>query len=341
DVGYTGPLHIAQLDETRIKIIGDDPGWGSVTIKHGSQILQYSIQVVAIPPEQVISKLKLLLGKMNLTYTPAGSQVIVEGQIDNSQDLARFTKVIEAFPQVINMVAITTREPLIDVTVTLVEIDVTSSSGFSLLNITPPTGTAGIQASIPIKGAAGGSSIQLSLAASSQLLHALNAQIQSGRAKIIASPRVVTLNRRQATITSGGEIPYRVVGSTGAPGVEYKPYGITLRVTPEERLNDILLELSLESSEPVGTVSGASENPLTSRSIELNLAIEKDKTLAIAGLYNAVTSHDNQRGCLFPLVASSLSSRRREIIVLVTPRVSLSGIGPDYFQMIKPEDTRQ
>ena len=81
-------------------------------------------------------------------------------------------------------------------------------------------------------------------------------------------------------ITSGGEIPYRVVGATGAQGVEYKPYGITLKVTPEERMNDVLLQLNLESSEPVGTVNGTSENPLTSRSIDLNVAVEKDKTLA-------------------------------------------------------------
>jgi type II secretory pathway component GspD/PulD (secretin) len=99
--------------------------------------------------------------------------------------------------------------------------------------------------------------------------------------------------------------------------------------------------LSLESSEPVGTVTGGSENPLISRSIDLSIAVEKDRTLVIAGLYNAVTSRETRTGCLFPLFATSASTRKREIIVLVTPRVSLDGIQQDFFKMIAPTDLRK
>jgi Flp pilus assembly secretin CpaC len=341
DIGFTGPLHVVQLDAGRIKVIGDGAGWGSVTVKSGAEVFQYSVEVVSIPPEQTIAKLKSLLGKLNLTYTPAGSQVIVEGRIETAEDLERFNRVMESFPEVVNMVVIAAKEALIDIAVTLVEVDVTSSSALGLLDIVPPSGTATLSGTIPIVGGTGGTSIELGLAASSELLNALNAQLQGGRAKIVANPRIVTLNRRQAEITSGGEIPYRVVSSTGGQGVEYKPYGIKLRVTPEERMNDVLLQLSLESSEPVGTVSGSSENPLTSRSIDLNVAVGKDKTLAIAGLYDAVTSRETQGGCLFPLFATSSSTRRREIIVLVTPRVSIDGIGQDYFKMVKPQDMKR
>ena len=341
DIGFTGPLHIVQLDAGRIKVIGDGPGWGSITVKSGAEVFQYSVQIVSIPPEQTIAKLKSLLGKLNLTYTPAGSQVIVEGRIETAEDLERFNRVMESFPEVINMVVIAAKEALIDIAVTLVEVDVTNSSALGLLDIVPPSGTATLSGTIPIVGGTGGTSIELGLAASSELLNALNAQLQGGRAKIVANPRIVTLNRRQAEITSGGEIPYRVVSSTGGQGVEYKPYGIKLRVTPEERMNDVLLQLYLESSEPVGTVSGSSENPLTSRSVDLNVAVGKDKTLAIAGLYNAVTTRETRGGCLFPLLAASSSTRRRELVILVTPRVSIDGIGQDYFKMVKPRDMKR
>jgi Flp pilus assembly secretin CpaC len=341
DIGFTGPLHIVQLDAGRIKIIGDGPGWGSITVKSGTQVFQYSVQVVSTPPGQTIAELKSLLGNMNLTYTEAGSRVIVEGRIETAEDLERFNRVMETCPEVVNMVVIAAKEILIDIAVTLVEVDVTNSSDFRLLDIVPPSGTATLSGTIPIVGGTGGTSIELGLAATGELLNALNAQLEGGRAKIVANPRIVTLNRRQAVITSGGEIPYRVVNSTGGQGVEYKPYGITLTVTPEERMNDILLQLNLESSEPVGTVSGASENPLTSRSVDLNIAVAKDKTLAIAGLYDAVTTHDTRGGCLFPLFAASSSTRRRELVVLVTPRVSLDGIGQDYFKMVNPKDMKR
>ena len=207
DIGFTGPLHVTQLDAGRIKIIGDGPGWGSITVKSGAEVLQYSVEVVSIPPEQTIAKLKSLLGKLNLTYTPAGSQVIVEGRIETAEDLVRFNRVMESFPEVVNMVVIAAKEALIDIAVTLVEVDATSSSGLGLLNIVPPSGTATLSGTIPLVGGTGGTSIELGLAASSELLNALNAQLQGGRAKIIASPRIVTLNRKEAVITSGARYP--------------------------------------------------------------------------------------------------------------------------------------
>ncbi len=345
DIGFTGPLHVVRLDAARVKIIGDGPGWGSVTIKSGSDVFQYSVTVVAVPPEQTISKLKALLGDLKLTYTAAGDRILVEGRIETTQELERFNRIIEAFPQVINMAVITAKEPLVDIAVTLVEVDVTNSSGLGLLDITSPAGQVSMNGAFPLSDitarTVSAGDVQVSFALSSQLLEALQAQVQRGRAKIIANPRVVTRSRQQAVITSGGEIPYRVVSATGGQGVEYKSYGITLRVTPEERMNDVLLHLNLESSEPVGSVSGSSQNPLTSRSIELNVAVEKDKTLAIAGLYNAVTSSSTRSGCLFPLFATSASTRRREIIVLVTPRVSPDGIRQEHFQMVNPKELGQ
>jgi len=345
DITFTGPLHIKRLDARSIKIIGDTPGWGSVTVKSGADIIQYSVTVVEIPPEQTIAKLKALMGGLQLNYSSGGGQVIVEGRIETTADLERFNRVMEMFPGVVNMVVVAAKEPLIDIAVTLVEVDVTTGSDVALLDITSPNGLATMTGEVPLSditsGKVSGDDFKVSLSLTSQIVKALNAQIEDGRAKIIANPRVITQNRRAAVINSGGEIPYRVVGPTGAQGIEYKRYGITLTVTPEERANDVLLQLALESSEPVGAVSGASENPLTSRSVDLNVTVEKDRTLAIAGLYNAVTSRGTRGGCLFPLFANETSSRSREIIVLVTPRVTLDGIQQDYFKMVKPKDLKR
>jgi len=345
DIGFTGPLHIKRLDARSIKIIGDSPGWGSVTVKSGSEVYQYSVQVVAVPPEQTIARLRALLGELNLTYRTSGDQVIIEGLIETTQHLQRFNRVMEGFPDVVNLVTITAKEPLIDIAVTLVEVDVTSTSGLGILDMTSPSGSVTMGGTVPLGDITAGkintNDFQVTLGLSSQIASALNAQIESGRAKVIANPRVVTQNLKTAVITSGGEIPYRVVGVTGGQGVEYKPYGIKLTVTPEERNKDVLLQLNLESSEPVGIVTGGSENPLTSRTIDLSIAVEKDRTLAIAGLYNAVTSRATRSGCLFPLFATDASDRKREIIVLVTPRVSLDGIQQDFFKLVTPRDMRK
>ena len=344
DITFTGPIRIKRLDAGHVKIIGDSPGWASVTVKSGSDITQYSVTVVEIPPEQTIARLKALLPDVPLTYSTGGGKVIIGGRIETSRDLTRFNRIMEMFPGVVNMVVIAAKEPLIDIAVTVVEVDVTTGSGIGLLDIGSPTGSATLSGSVPL-GEVSGQAIMdnftVSMALSSKILSALSASIQDGRAKVVANPRIVTQNMKQAEITSGGEIPYRVVSATGAQGVEYKPYGIKLTVTPEERDQDILLQLKMESSEPVGTVTGGSENPLTSRSIDLSVAVEKDRTLAIAGLYNAVAARETRSGCLFPLFATSASTRKREIIVLVTPRVSLDGIQQDFFKIVMPKDMRK
>ncbi|MBM3313290.1 hypothetical protein FJY70_01700 [candidate division WOR-3 bacterium] len=345
DITFTGPLHISRLDSRRVKIIGDAPGWGSVTVTSGTEVTQYSVTVVAVPPEQTIAKLRSLLAGLNLTYAVAGGQVVIEGRVETSRDLERFNRVMEMYPGVVNMAVVTAKEPLIDIAVTLVEVEVDNASSLGLLDVALPTGQGRMAGTFPLSDIIGGkvkaSDIQVSFVLSSQLLEALSAQIEGGRARIIANPRIVTLNRKEAVIQSGGEIPYRVVSATGAQGVEYKPYGLKLTVTPEDRANDVVLQFNLESSEPIGAVSSASENPLTTRSVDLSIAVEKDRTLIIAGLYNAVTSRATRAGCLFPLFASAASTRRREIIVLVTPRVTFEGINQDYFEMVKPKDLKR
>ncbi|MBM3330369.1 hypothetical protein FJY68_00800 [candidate division WOR-3 bacterium] len=342
DITFTGPLRIKRLDAGSVKVIGDAPGWGSVTIKSGSDITQYSVTVVEIPPEQTISRLRALLPDVPLTYSTGGGKVIVGGRVETSRDLMRFNRIMEMFPGVVNMVTIAAKEPLIDIAVTLVEVDASSGSGVDLLNIGSPAGGAGLTGSIPLGDITGGTinqdDFQVQLNLSSAILSALKAQIEDGRARIVASPRVVTQNLKQAEITSGGMIPYPVVNANGGVSVEYKPYGIKLTVTPEERDQDILLQLRLESSEPVGTVTGGSQNPLTARSLDVSIAVEKDRTLAIAGLFNAVTARQTRGGCLFPLFSASASTRQRELIVLVTPRVSLDGIQQDFFKLVTPRD---
>ena len=156
EISFTGPLHIKRLDAGNIKIIGDSPGWGSVTVKNGNDITQYSVTVVEVPPEQTIAKLKTLLGTMPLTYSTGGGQVILDGRIENTKDLVRFNRVMQMFPGVVNMVDIATTEPLIDIAVTLVEVDVTTGSGLGLLDIGTPTGTTTMTGTVPLTSITGG-----------------------------------------------------------------------------------------------------------------------------------------------------------------------------------------
>jgi type II secretory pathway component GspD/PulD (secretin) len=171
----------------------------------------------------------------------------------------------------------------------------------------------------------------------------INGMVDNNQAKIIARPRIVTINGKEARLSAGGEIPYTVPTING-PATEYKSYGIMLTVTPTWRKssNEVLMSLNIESSEPEGKATR--DVALTSRKAHLEVAVERGKSLVIAGMFKTTMSGGTAVGCLFPLFQTSNTANRREILIVVTPNVLTpdnKGLNYDDFKMIKEEDTKK
>lgn len=65
-----------------------------------------------------------------------------------------------------------------------------------------------------------------------RLAPTLDLIMQSGHAKILSEPNLVTLPGQLATFLAGGEIPYVVSTGLGQVSVSFKEYGVKLNVTP-------------------------------------------------------------------------------------------------------------
>jgi Flp pilus assembly secretin CpaC len=66
-----------------------------------------------------------------------------------------------------------------------------------------------------------------------RLAPTLDLIMQSGHAKILSEPNLVTTPGQQATFLVGGEIPYVVSTGLGQVSVSFKEYGVKLNVTPK------------------------------------------------------------------------------------------------------------
>jgi len=107
---------------------------------------------------------------------------------------------------------------------------------------------------------------------------------------ILSRPRLVCLSGKEAELLVGGEVPtftatVSTIGTTGQ--VEYKEYGIKLKIRPTVTENDkIQLSLNTEVSEigEVETTSYARAYPLTKRSASTELYLDDGETIAIGGL---------------------------------------------------------
>lgn len=158
----------------------------------------------------------------------------------------------------------------------------------------------------------------------------LSAAEESGRAKIVSAPKILTLDNREATISQGTSIPISVVSAAGVQTVFVDAtLELTVRphVTPD---GHVQLSVTATKNEPDFQNTGARGDPtIIRRSAETELLIEDGETTVIGGIYtrNSGTSVSGIPvlhkipilGALFK--STSRSERRSELLIFITPRI--------------------
>jgi type IV pilus assembly protein PilQ len=160
----------------------------------------------------------------------------------------------------------------------------------------------------------------------------LNALAQKGQTKILSSPKVITVNNKEAKIQSGSRIPFSIttVAATGVAtqSFQFVDVGIILTVTPTISADErIRLEVKPEVSFP-GSVGPAGPE-INTRNAETEVLIRDGETLVIGGLIDEQMRESAQKVPLLgdiPVLgaffrSTSDSKRRSELLVFVTPTI--------------------
>ena len=172
------------------------------------------------------------------------------------------------------------------------------------------------------------------------VLHALGTD---GRSRVISTPRVMVLDNEKATINVGDQISVDTGASTGTTTGgnvvttrQYLSTGVILSVTP--RINAggrVTLDVNQEVSSPA---PGSLTNPtISTRKAQTVVTVSSGETMVLAGLIkeeNITASSGIPLLSKIPLIgglfgAQSLSKKRTELVLLITPTVVTS-----------PEDAR-
>jgi len=215
-------------------------------------------------------------------------------------------------------------KPLIQIGVEVVEVDEQKTqdlgiSWFSQLAIT--------EASVPAL-------LQIGTLTRDQLTATLETMLQEGAADLLANPKLVTLDGTTASFHVGGELPYAVAGTQGTVTVQFKSYGINLKISPhQESAGSIAMTLDAEVSGPDSqnsvTLSGNTVPGIRSREVISQLTMASGSTLTLAGLIQNNKEWTRQGipglmripilGYLFSHKAQTKS--RTSIVVFVTPTI--------------------
>ncbi len=168
----------------------------------------------------------------------------------------------------------------------------------------------------------------------------LQALMEHGAADLLANPKLVTRDGTVATFHAGGELPYAVSGTLGTVSVEFKPYGVNLKINPHLNENgQIMMSVDAEVSGPDAqnsvSLAGNTVPAIRSRTVTSQLTLSPGTTLTMAGLIQNEKEwkrvgvpglmHIPLLGYLFSHRLST--NRRTSIVVFVTPTL-LSGFDP-------------
>lgn len=197
-----------------------------------------------------------------------------------------------------------------------------------------PLTPAGPGTGVNLPGPVNSAGITFGFIKSDQMLSAtLAALVTKSKARILSSPKVVTVNGEEATIEAVQDIPFRTstVSGTGVVSNSFQNVsaGIILTVKPVINAeNRVTLEIKPESSFP--TQDSTEAGPIIrTRRAQTTVIIKDGETLVIGGL---IDDQDTKTVSKVPILGDipilgaffrSQSDRktRNELLVFVTPRI--------------------
>lgn len=168
------------------------------------------------------------------------------------------------------------------------------------------------------------------------IISTLNLLIADGKADVVASPRIATLDNQEALINIGNRIPYAVPVSSGGVTtqwtVDYIDAGVKLKITPQlGQDGDITTFIQPEVSNiSEWRTTAAGDFPVIStRNASATVRVKNGETIVIGGLLSETERENITRvpvlgylpglGLLFQ--NRTTEKEKSEIVFLITPHV--------------------
>ncbi len=215
--------------------------------------------------------------------------------------------------------------------------DRNSQSGFagtlegaeSIANgVTPPLNQR-LNVNLPVSSAAGSIGFNIAKLTDGTLLDLELSALQSENlGEVVASPRILTTNQKEAVIKSGEEIPFLQSTSAGAASIAFKEAVLSLTVTPQITPdNRIILDLHVtQNTRGEETIQGPAIN---TQELQTQVLVNNGETIVLGGIYQQRTRQDETKVPLLgdlPFVGAMFKSTlkeqsKEELLIFVTPKI--------------------
>ncbi|HEV8354590.1 MAG TPA: secretin N-terminal domain-containing protein [bacterium] len=159
-------------------------------------------------------------------------------------------------------------------------------------------------------------------------LRRLQLLINENKGRVLAAPRIATLDGHEAVITVGKTISVPVVGPQGTVGVQEINAGITLAITPRVNTDGLITARINPQVRSISEIR-AEGFVIAERSADTTLTVRDGTSIVIGGLITTEELETMTRIPLLsdiPILGELFKFRRREVresevIIIITPRI--------------------
>jgi type IV pilus assembly protein PilQ len=165
----------------------------------------------------------------------------------------------------------------------------------------------------------------------------LSAMVSTGSGKIISNPRVMTMNNREAKISSGTDIPVKIVSSTATgaggtttAGVQTITASLMLATTPTITSdNRIALNIKVEKAEPDFSQQVDGIPTIIRRNAYAEVVVNDGETVVLGGIYvkkEAETMAGIPLLSQIPIIGwlfkkKGVAESQGELLIFITPTI--------------------
>jgi len=191
---------------------------------------------------------------------------------------------------------------------------------------TPPNYAVNLPASVGL-GSGGGISFGI-LRDNLRLDLSLSALEAAGNGRVVSSPKVVTIDNREAVIEQGTQIPYSTVSASGTQ-TEFIDAVLSLKVTPHITPEGSVIMKLEAKNDSQGDVGASGQPAINKKKATTEVLIRDGETAVIGGILQVTRKEDQAAvpwlskipilGYLFKKKTNS--STNRELLIFITPKI--------------------
>jgi len=356
-VGDPGIADITVLSERELMVIAKGTGATSLIVWDKAGQRSFNITVAEKNLEKAAQRIRELLVFSEIRGVTAKTEednIYVLGEVFSEREVERVKEILTPFANAVNLVKAKERQPLVEIDVNVLEVGVDEIKKLGLdwsnsLSIKYTEPTDNIEGNTLSDAPKLWRVLRWDRDPVDARLHFL---ITEANARTLANPKLVTLSGKEASFLVGGEVPYVTVETEGRTSVQWKEYGVNLKILPlVNAKNEINTKIKAEVTDldrsNAVIQQGYNIPAVKTREVQTELFLNEGDIVFLAGLIKNEDSQGINRlpwlskvpilGELFK--SKEFRDKRTELVISISPRIIGEKAQPEYIsqEILKQE----